>query len=231
MPDYIRFETNIPQAMAFTYTDGREVEGRFGAQYFRGTSDGRGVFLPPIVERKLLELDIQPGEPVEICKAEVKEGRRRSIQWQVKRADPPQSPGQAQPPARGPASGAPPARETAPPANLAHPVQPKPNGTATPNHIALESTSAPQLQGGAGRPITHTQIGNILRACLCAAIDAARDAQMYATSHGFPLTFGADQIQDLASTLYIQEAKQSNIRLMHSRDEARVANGGASWQH
>lgn len=242
--EIIRFETNISVEIAFTHAQGIASEGRFGTQWYRGTTDGRSVYLPQIVENKLIEMDVQPGELVSICKAEVKRGQRRSIEWQARRVDPPGDPSvkpqppqqpvpiQArpvtqQPPASRPASGAPPARETAPQAVST--IQPKPNGAAIENH------TAPAAPAPAERPIFQQSMTNMLRSCLCVAIDAAKDAHEYAARKGFPLTFGPDQIEAMGISIFIQLSKTQNIQQMNQRyqagTEARTVNGGTSWPH
>jgi hypothetical protein len=241
MPEIIRFETNIPIECAFTHTDGKETEGRFGTQYYRQTTDGRTVYLQPFVETRLLDLEVQPGELISICKKEVKDGRKRGIQWDVKRVDPPGDPSQAvtrpstqntKPPAQNPAISTP---QSSKPAARTITVQPKPNNSSpTPESTTEPAPKKPPVQETAP-VITHTIIGTTLKSCLMAAIDAARDAQQYATAQGFPLVFGPDQVEAMAISLYIQHSKTQNIAQMNQRDQyrgdARVANGGASWPH
>ena len=54
---------------------------------------------------------------------------------------------------------------------------------------------------------------------------------MYAAQYGMLFTFGAAEIQDIGSTLAIQEGKQANIAAMNRNREMR-ANGGADpWRH
>jgi hypothetical protein len=98
---------------------------------------------------------------------------------------------------------------------------------------AKPPSSAAQANGnGVADPtVMHKVMAAILESCLCAAIDAAREAQTYASAHGFPLTFGPGEVQDMAISLYIQRFKESNIAQMHQNAQLR-ANGGANpWQH
>src|SRR5450759_5179527 len=48
--------------------------------------DNRVMYVPPYVERRFQELAIGAGEPLLLCKREVKEGNRNRTEWSVKRA-------------------------------------------------------------------------------------------------------------------------------------------------
>src|SRR5579863_6516308 len=43
------------------------------------------MYVPPIVARKIEAQGIAPGEPFELCKTQVKNGRLRSIEWWLRR--------------------------------------------------------------------------------------------------------------------------------------------------
>jgi hypothetical protein len=85
--EILRFQTNIAQVIAFKFPDGVAVEGQFGDQYRYSLTDGRIVYFPPIVSAKLNEIEMKPGEPIRVCKAEVKKpgAKKPSIEWQVAR--------------------------------------------------------------------------------------------------------------------------------------------------
>jgi hypothetical protein len=234
--EIIRFSTNVPVELAFTHTDGVPSEGRFGEQFYRRTTDGRSVYLQPIVERKLLELDVKPGELFNIVKAEVKRGNKRSVEWQVSRVDPPGDPSQpvasqTKPPTQNPPAPSKPANSK--PAVASSIAQPKPNNSSSTQESNTEPPPKKPVAQASAPAITHTIIGTTLKSCLMAAIDAARDAQQYATAQGFPLVFGPDQVEAMAISLYIQHSKTQNIAQMNQRDQyrdqARVANGGTAW--
>ncbi len=229
--EIIRFSTNVREEMSFTHLDGNESEGRFGTQYYRGTTDGRGVYLQPIVERKLLELDIKPGELVSIGKIEVKDGRKKGIQWEVKRVDAPGDPSQAiqntKPPAQNSVASTPQSPKPAATTGIHQrpalspdksnmrasptstiPAQSKPNSPSQNSNTdegppKKPATQETEVTAAPGRSIMHTQMSTMLKGCLLTAIDAARDAQAHATQVGFPLTFGPGEVQAMAISIFI----------------------------
>src|SRR5271157_3366007 len=46
-------------------------------------TDGRVMYVPPMVRDKLVELGIRQNEPFAICRAERREGNRRFVDWVV----------------------------------------------------------------------------------------------------------------------------------------------------
>ena len=106
MRERIAFHTNVPVTVALAYADGLPVEGRFGDQILYTLADERVMYVPPVVRSRLVELGIQPGEPFTICKAERKEGNRRSIEWQVnKESNSDERPPSETPPVNGKTNG------------------------------------------------------------------------------------------------------------------------------
>jgi hypothetical protein len=83
MSETLRPETNVPVELALQFSDGLPVEGRFGDQVMFTLVDGRKLYVPPIVAKKIEALGVQRGEVFELCKTEVKNGNRKSIEWQV----------------------------------------------------------------------------------------------------------------------------------------------------
>ena len=87
MREKVAFQTNAPVTVALAYTDGLQVQGRFGEQIMYTLTDERVMYVPPIVRRQLVDLGIQPGELFTICKAERKQGNHRAIEWKVEKYD------------------------------------------------------------------------------------------------------------------------------------------------
>ena len=83
MKDRVVFEANVPVTVTLAYADGLKVQGRFGDQVMYSLTDGRVMYVPPIVRNKLVELGIRQNEPFAICRAERREGNRRFVDWVV----------------------------------------------------------------------------------------------------------------------------------------------------
>ena len=149
---YIRFEPNQPQQFALTNPQGREVQGKFGPQFYHSCVGGRIVYFPPILETKIGALGVQKNELIEVTK--VQNGAGKAIEWKIERV--PQ---------------------------------------------AAQPTPAPA-------PVKHTVASNLMASAMIASIDAALTAREYAKSKGIDmkidLDFNAEDLQDLASTLFIQ---------------------------
>jgi hypothetical protein len=91
MSDKINFQTNLRVELALQFLQGKPVDSQFGGvQHLFSTTDNRVFFVSELVGNiivdQLKKLGVQKGEPIEICKAEVTQGRgRKSIQWIVKK--------------------------------------------------------------------------------------------------------------------------------------------------
>src|ERR1700693_2860096 len=81
----LRFQTNTPTEVALDSPQGTIVEGRYGDRVLFHLTDGRVMYVPPIVARKIQAHGIAPGEPFELCTTQVTHGRLRSIEWGLKR--------------------------------------------------------------------------------------------------------------------------------------------------
>jgi hypothetical protein len=91
MSEKIQFQTNLPVELGLQYLEGKPVDSQFGGvQHLFSTTDNRVFFVSEmvgnIIAAQLKKLGVQKGEAIEICKAEVTQGRgRKSIQWIVKK--------------------------------------------------------------------------------------------------------------------------------------------------
>jgi hypothetical protein len=79
----IQFQTNIPVEIALKYSGGKEVTGQYGDQVLYTLTDGRVMYVSPIVKKKIDEAGIGRGELFTITKAERKNGTRRTIEWVI----------------------------------------------------------------------------------------------------------------------------------------------------
>jgi hypothetical protein len=79
----VQLQTNIPVEAALKYSDGKDVTGQYGDQVLYTLSDGRVIYVPSIVKKKIEKAGIARGELFSITKAERKNGTRRTIEWPV----------------------------------------------------------------------------------------------------------------------------------------------------
>src|SRR5438876_9089707 len=85
--EIVRFEMNVPQELALKFAEGAIKQGRFGYQVMYTLADDRLMYVPRFVASRISALEIQPGEPFTICKREIKDGQRKSIEWRVTRVE------------------------------------------------------------------------------------------------------------------------------------------------
>jgi hypothetical protein len=85
----IKLQTNVPVEVRLRSIEGKPVESQFGGmQHMFATVDGNSFYVSEAVGQILTDqcrkLNIRPGEPIDIVKAEVsKGGGRKGIQWSV----------------------------------------------------------------------------------------------------------------------------------------------------
>ena len=151
----IRFETNIAQTLAVKNIQGQEKENSYGkpeVMYF--TTDGRILYVPPIVREQLMEQEIQQGEMFTLCKREMKGDQGKKVtRWIAERAD--VLPGQ-QPNGTFVAPAPPPQQPPAP--RLVQPqLQPQPQAATAPRTTAECGDAFAEFLILAGRSIQHAQ--------------------------------------------------------------------------
>jgi hypothetical protein len=183
MREKVQFDTNVPVEVALLYADGRDVEGRFGDQVMYTLADDRVMFVPPIVRDRFVQLGVVAGELVTVCKREVKQGNRRSIQWQVERLE-------------GSATG-----ET----SKATPAAPAPAPSQSQKPPQATTPAAPEVGSLLGPR------GSQLRLALCSAIEAAQLAEEHAKARSYVVRFSADEITRMALTLLIDAQRGGRL--------------------
>ena len=82
MTDKVQFQTNVPVEVVLKYGNGKDVTGQYGDQVLYTLTDGRVMYVPPIVRRQIEDLGVARGELFTITKAEKKNSTRRTIEWQ-----------------------------------------------------------------------------------------------------------------------------------------------------
>jgi hypothetical protein len=233
-PNYVKF-TRSEMIVVSSEDRGELRRNDAGEFFFRRIADGRFTCTNPDLERRLIDLGYRAGQEVGITRQQ----HGQSVIWKVRLV-------------RAGAAGV--------PAHVTDGVKsipeskyaPCPNWddlgegltasiTAANGSAAPPAASQAPSQNGTKQtePITrpaavsvaHTAIKDEIQQALFDAVDVARATQEYAAKHGMHFTFAAPEIQDLASTLYIQAGKQSNIRLMNRNNELRSNGGGDAWRH
>jgi hypothetical protein len=81
MSDKVQFQTNVPVDVALKYNDGKEVTGQYGDQVLYTLTDGRVMYVPPIVKKKIDELGIGRGELFTIRRREEERNTAPSNGW------------------------------------------------------------------------------------------------------------------------------------------------------
>jgi len=187
MSETVRFQTNIPIDIALKYNDGKEVTGQYGDQVLYTLTDGRVMYVPPIVKKRIDELRIGRGELFTITKAEKKNGTRRTIEWAVTidgsgdrqihaRAQQPNGIAPAQ--RRGGA------------------------GSAPANGNGHRQSSLSDAKG-----FLVTGHGQFLLQALAAAVDVAAATERYATACGLELQFTSEDLREIGLSIYSTGAK------------------------
>ncbi|HEV3332032.1 MAG TPA: hypothetical protein VG096_13665 [Bryobacteraceae bacterium] len=86
MNEIVKFPINTPVDVSLQSERGERVAGRYGEQVIYSFTDGRIMYVPRYVEQRFQELAIGAGEPLLLCKQQVKNGDRNRTEWSVKRA-------------------------------------------------------------------------------------------------------------------------------------------------
>ena|SRR5664279_347308 len=192
MKERVVFEANVPVTATLAYADGLKVQGRFGDQVMYSLTDGRVMYVPPMVRDKLVELGVRQNEPFAICRAERREGNRRFVEWIV------QADGSAAPAQSTPAHSDTPGS----PVNGDSGARGKANGNGNGNGNGRLASASPS--SGIAEAA--------LRAALTASIDAALAAEQYASAHGLSIRFGSEDLRAMALSLFIQHARDGGVR-------------------
>lgn len=174
MTDKVQFQTNIPVEIALKYESGKDVCGQYGDQVLYTLTDGRVMYVPPIVRKQIEDLGVARGEVFTITKAEKKTSTRRTIEWQVT------------------ANGTDGAREL--PASG--------NGSGIAGVSAGARASAQPSNRVANRDNPLTSRAQVLKQALAFGVDAAAETERYASTHGITLQFTSEDIREIGLRIY-----------------------------
>ena len=216
----LRFEMNVPAEVALDSAQGVVVEGRYGARMRFNLADGRVMYVPPIVASKITAEGIVPGERFHLCKAAVRTGQKRSVEWLLERVDPQQT-------AERLADGTPAAEpETPLERDLRMSVEMVNGRNAGRGRQPVPCTNihemppfAPISNGHNGNGDQHdesTPVKDVpsapvtkLEHALRTAISAAHNAEKFGSELGYVVRFDADAIKSMAITVLINMSERS----------------------
>ena len=214
--EIVRFEMNVPQELVLKFAEGVVKQGRFGYQVMYSLADDRLMYVPRFVASRISALEIQPGEPFTICKREIKNGQRKSIEWRVTRVEletelerdlrKSVEIANARNAGEGPVA-VPSAFEQPEVLTLAAEgaVVPVANGSGNGNGTASETapngngTASPTPTNGNSPSVPMTKLEHALKT----AISAAYNAEKYGAELGYVVRFDADAIKSMAITVLI----------------------------
>jgi hypothetical protein len=172
------------------------------------------MLVPPVVAERIKELEIQPGEPFQICKQKTRNGHRNSILWQVERLG--ESETQLERDLRASLESLKAPEATLPPENAAPPEPVIPPTTFYEVGVSGTDNEARNAHSGAdgsGKPpaeptqasadaparLPDTQLAHALKT----AIAAAADAETFAKTLNYNIRFTTDDIRSMGITVLI----------------------------
>ena len=200
MKAVVRFSIDTPVEVALRFETGKHVEGRYGDQVMYSLVDDRIMYVPPYVEQRIRELAIGPGELLQLCKLEKKDGNRKWIEWSVKRA--PQQPAAS-------------ANETVAADRVLSEAQNHGNGSTNgkPHGKANGHASGSGEKALTVVPATITGSGiTAMELALNGAAEIAQRAEGRAASNNYSLRFSNEDIRAMAVTIFIQAMREGGVR-------------------
>jgi len=195
----LRFEMNVPTSVALESSEGVPVEGRYGNRMMFNLTDGRVMYVPPIVASKIEAAGIVPGERFDLCKALVRTGQKRSVEWLLERADPEQGS----------------AAETSLEHDLRRSIEmasASSAGSDPPETAPFASGGSPVSNGNGSAPKMNSHVApppvTKLEHALKTAISAAHNAEKFGAELGYVVRFDADAIKSMAITVLINMSER-----------------------
>ena len=218
----LRFQPNVPTQVTLQSSQGVVVEGRYGNRMMFSLSDGRVMYVPPIVATKIEAEGIAAGERFELCKAQIKNGHGRTVEWALRRLDPeeqlvegaldgPEPETQLEHDLRVSAemANAKKASSESPESPPSPPAPPTPitngNGNGTGESTVPASPVPVATKNEQPQPRSLTKLEHALKT----AISAAHNAEKYGSELGYVVRFDADAIKSMAITVLINMSGES----------------------
>ena len=191
----LSFPLNLPAVVTLGSAEHTVIQGRYGERAHFTLADGRSMYVPPCVANKIVQQGITAGDTFELCKLNVKRGRRNMIEWVVRRVDPQAASQESQleHDLRESIEQAKAKTETLP-----HPSPEPPSEAASP---AGNGANGPRPPGAP----PQTKLEHALRT----AIAAAYNAEKFGSELGYVVRFDADAIKSMAITVLINMSEGS----------------------
>jgi hypothetical protein len=63
----VQFQTNVPVEIALKFESGKDVTGQYGDQVLYTLTDGRVIYVPPIVRKQIASVKAGPGAKWRRC--------------------------------------------------------------------------------------------------------------------------------------------------------------------
>ena len=188
MSEILRFNVNVPAEVALRYGEGKRVQGRYGEQVMYTLVDDRVMYVPICVADRIGELEIRPGQSFEICKAEVRDGNRKWIEWFVRRLEDSPQPVLSSPVVlREPQNG--------------H------NGKSSSQQLRLEPRSDGAL---VPVPVDGSRVV-CMELSMNAAVEIAQRVEQRATMRNQPIHFTSEDVRAIALTMFIQSSREGGL--------------------
>jgi hypothetical protein len=210
----LRFQPNVPTQVALQSSQGIVVEGRYGNRMMFSLVDGRVMYVPPIVATKIEAEGIAAGERFELCKAQIRNGHGRSVEWALRRLDPEEQLVEVAPDAPAPETQLEHdlrvSAEMAKAKKANHELPELPNSAPAPaiptNGNGNGNGAVPvAAQNEQPQPRSLTKLEHALKT----AISAAHNAEKYGSELGYVVRFDADAIKSMAITVLINMSGES----------------------
>jgi hypothetical protein len=210
MQEALRFEMNAPVEVNLQCEDGVVIAGRYGDRVKYTLADNRAMYLAPFVARRIRDLGIRAGEPFKICKRQLKNGNRKTVDWLVERLD-----------AEGETQIERDLRDSIEIANEQHESSPTvpaapmkrltimplrtnsvpdavPPGANGSSNDQSTRTEVPETDSGNQRP-PETQLAHALKTAIAAAVDAEK----FAKTLDYNIRFTTDDVRSMGITILI----------------------------
>lgn len=181
--DKLKLDTNVPVTIAVEFAEGLTVASNFGGdQVMFSLVDGRKFYCSPFVASKISST-VRAREPFTICKKEITNGNRRSVDYVIE-------------PARGASASnvtPPTARTSVSCSEIQSHVNARPAPPPLNEHFPER------------RPAADPSVVSLLTMAGCGAIDAVLAIEKYAEARGLTdFAFGVENIQKFAACLFIE---------------------------